>query len=356
MRALSRAGLGRRLNRARRRGRLKDRARRLRALEGARLRRRLNTARSRLDRLRHSLIRGQRLGRRLNRPGQRLTRRRHGLNRAGHGLARTGFRLLHGDRHGLTRAGRRNVLHGGAGDRGKARRFDLRADPLGAAVLIALMIRKEGGNPLRSQIRRAEFAGAGHNDRVGQNNSIRVGTSLQIAQQSVPLRDVVGEVGKRLHDTGPRNALVGPSRVGVELLVVRDERLHQDFAPLVLLAGIHVERPNLGHIDLDHAIHETLGVPDGDELKGLSGGLEVGIIKVGFHDSSSFEPFANTCLSFPFSGRVRSLCDPAERSRSKRIRKSVILEDSLVSVVVASRLRGVDDTSAIIACVRVRTC
>ena len=91
--------------------------------------------------------------------------------------------------------------------------------PARTAKLVALVLTKECADPRRTEICDPVCLGAGENSWVGQNHSVTVGPTLQVAQHELPARRVVGKVRECLHHPRPRRVIIGPTGVRVELLV-----------------------------------------------------------------------------------------------------------------------------------------
>ena len=126
-------------------------------------------------------------------------------------------------------------------------------DPVRVAIRVAGVLGEEGADALWSEVGDTVFTRLGQDDRVRDDSLLLINAALEIAEKVVSEGAVVAEVTQCLHDLGPVVAIVAPTRVAVELLVVLDERFRQGFG-----ASRHgstratsCKRPDLGNVDFD---------------------------------------------------------------------------------------------------------
>ena len=188
----------------------------------------------------------------------------------------------------------------------------LRLCPSCATIFVTLMITEEVTYAVWAEVCRSVGPlCAGHDDGVGDDCPIGADPSLQVAQHELPTADMIRVVTQRLHDLAPRQVSVaGPTRVGVELLPVAYEGLHE-----VLLAGT-LESPHLRLIDLNQLVYQLEAVPLIDKVQRLLHDLDVGREEGIFENAPSLEDLANACLPRAPPFKVLSLIHIAERASS----------------------------------------
>jgi hypothetical protein len=108
-----------------------------------------------------------------------------------------------------------------------------------------------------------------------------------------------------------------PTCVGVEFLVVLDERLSKDILASPGSRRPVSEPPNFSHIDLDALVDNAELVEQSDDFQSLVNGLYVKSKVVFGEDGARLEPLGNTCLS-PLALRL-CICPlrPSEKHRKQ---------------------------------------
>lgn len=140
-----------------------------------------------------------------------------------------------------------------------------RTRPCPTAKLVALVVAKERTDTTGPQICGSVLLRTGHNDRIRQDNTVVVDSALDVTEKDLTATRVIGEVRKRLHNTSPRDAIICPSSVRVELLIVRNERFLQNFSAGKFKAAVRVKGPYFWEIHFDYAVNEVVGIPLGNE-------------------------------------------------------------------------------------------
>lgn len=154
---------------------------------------------------------------------------------------------------------------------------------------------------------------------------------------------------KSLHDTGPRQIIIRPSSIRIELLVVFNEWLLKDFAVRNVASTRRLKGPYFWKIDHDDLINEILGVPLGDQADGFVGGCNVGVKVACFEDTSGLEPLADTWFTRTCTCSVVTLGDPSEVPRSKGVVNRVVGERCALGIVPPGCLTGVQHFRAAVA-------
>lgn len=124
------------------------------------------------------------------------------------------------------------MQHGGAANGLKVLGGIGRLAPVRSAVVVAVVLRKEGTYATGAKIRDAELAGAREDDGVGKHHLPRVDAALQIAEDVEATANVVAKVANSLHDLGLAAVVVCPSGFAVKLLVVANKGLNEDLLAL----------------------------------------------------------------------------------------------------------------------------
>ena len=139
-----------------------------------------------------------------------------------------------------------------------------RLDPMATTVSIAFVMRKEVGNPGRSQVRGSVLArGVVRNDGwVCENHTLGINSALDITQQHFTSRNMVGEVRQGLHGLPPVEGCVTPPRVGVELLKVGDIGFDEQLCATELGVSRTIKCPDFRNVDMDHLANDSLVVPE----------------------------------------------------------------------------------------------
>mmetsp|Transcript_10874 Transcript_10874/g.30023 ORF Transcript_10874/g.30023 Transcript_10874/m.30023 type:complete len:227 (+) Transcript_10874:298-978(+) len=182
--------------------------------------------------------------------------------------------------------------------------------PRAPAVFVATVAGEEGADARATKIGGTVGAlRSGDDDGIREDDAVGVGSALQIAEQALTTGDVVGEMGQRLHCASPGDAGLVPAAVGVEFLVVLDERLHKQLCASFLTV---CQLPNSWSVDHDHLVNETLLIPFLDDVDGLVDGLDIRVKVVRLIDTAGLELLGNALFSSAWATRVVALVDVAE--------------------------------------------
>jgi len=210
------------------------------------------------------------------------------------------------------------------------------------AELIAGVVGKKCFHPGIPEIGGPILAANRKDDGIRQADSVREDPALEVAEEGRPVRNVKGIVRECLHNPRPGHAVIGPSRVGVELLVLGNKGLLQDFSAGKVGSGAVLKRPDLGFVDLHHLVDKAALVPFGNELDGFLHRFEVSLEKACLERAPRLEPLADALLSGPVSRGIAALGDPAETPRGEGVVEIVRGECCFRGIVDASSLAGVD--------------
>lgn len=197
--------------------------------------------------------------------------------------------------------------------------------PGSAAVFVTGVPREEVGHSFWPQVCDAVLAVSGQYDWVGEHCALIVDPALEVAEEVLSARYVVREVRECLHDSGPRGALGGPSRVRVPLDEALDEGLDEDL--LTVLAG-----PDLGDAHDDRFVQHVLSVERAHDLQGAAHRLDVVAEEGLAQRRPGFEVLGHARLAPPPPLRIRALAAQPERALCKRLWVSILIESSLPMV------------------------
>lgn len=170
------------------------------------------------------------------------------------------------------------------------------------------MSEEERADAFGAEIARPAVIGPGHYNRVGEDAGGRVSRSvrlwpglqggveesyalsaiipaaLEVTQQELAARVMVGEVTQRLHRLAPHiSCYWRPPGVRIELLVVLDERLDQRLLPARRVL------PDLGRVQDDVAVDDVRRVPLVDDALGALDDVELLAEVVVLEDGAGLE-------------------------------------------------------------------
>ena len=228
----------------------------------------------------------------------------------------------------------RNLFHRGSSGGSIVWSLVTRFSPFGSTILVASVVREEGADARRSKVSWAESPRRRHHDGISEDDAITVEAPLQVAQDGLSVGHMVRKVREGLHDTWPRQRVVGPPGVGVELLIVLDEWLLQDLLSGPLGSRVLFKCPHLWTIDLDHFVYQTAGIPLRDEADSLLHRGNVRVEEMTLHDASRLKPFAHALLSSPGALGVASPRHPTECTLREGVAQSLSCECRLAGVVL----------------------
>jgi len=147
---------------------------------------------------------------------------------------------------------------------------------------------------------------------------------------------MVGKVAQCLHYHRPRSRRVIPARIGIELSVIFDERLDENFR--VLLKKVtRGEGPNLWDVYPNDLFYNFCLVPFRNEVYAHFHGTNIVLEKLLFVNVPGFEPFADGLLSLSMSFRELTLGCFVEASLCEWFRQRSVVELGFHRLVVAFR-------------------
>lgn len=230
--------------------------------------------------------------------------------------------------------------HGRTRNRAKVLDRIGRLCPVGTTVSCASVVAEEGLDPLGTEIGDAILSGPRDNDRIGEDHFGLVDASLKVAKHVVAARDMVAKVAQGLHDLGPLDPSVVPSRVAVELLVVGDERLDQRVLSSPATEGGVLKPPHGRDIDLDGFGHDAELVEAVDKFQCLVDSLDVKPEEIVGKDCARLEPLGDAGLTTAWALGVRALGNPAKSTGGEGVGEGRVRKGCLIRLVVTSTVEG----------------
>ena len=144
--------------------------------------------------------------------------------------------------------------------------------------------------------------------------AIAVRAALEITEQKLTIRIVVGEVTESLHCLTPCSTCdISPASVAVEFLKVLDHGLNENFLSTLLV------HPDVRGVQQDLFVDDSISMEIVDDFLSAANDLKFFIEVMAFKHRSGLELLGDTSLSISSSLCVGTLPDILESSRGKNI-------------------------------------